>query len=416
MKVLAIYRHYWPDTAPYSRVLHEVLEHLSADGHATTVFTSQPSYNDIQKSKQPKLELLNEVSVIRVALLAEKKVQRLRRVLNFIYFLLRAIVHAVIYRRRYEVVVANTHPPVLMGLTLRVIRRLTGLRTIYHIQDMHPECAIIGGELQPGWLANQLRTIEIRNCAQADKIIVLSGDMLDSLARRGVSTLRATILNNPPQTVATIDSEVSSLLPTCAGKTRFLFAGNLGKFQGLDQLVSAMHCLGHESPASLIFMGEGAAKQSLIERSGQLLNQTIFFVPNQSPEIAQAAMESVDFGIVSLLPDIYRYAFPSKFMTYLAVGCPVFAVVERESELAMTLEQHEMGYVTDEMSPMGIAASLLDACSQKERWSGPRRQRLIEDCEKLYGKSRMKREWSKIMDELAPVVKSKPLAVESQAA
>jgi glycosyltransferase involved in cell wall biosynthesis len=416
VRVLAIYRHYWPDTAPYSRILREVLEHLAADGHSATVFTSQPSYNDTQNSPQPKHEQLNDVSVIRVALLSEKKSQRVRRALNFAYFLLRAVAHAVINRRRYEVVLANTHPPVLMGLTLRVIRWLTGCRTIYHIQDMHPECAIIGGELQPGRLAKQLRAIDAKNCARADQLVVLSQDMLKSLNERGVSTSRATVLNNPPQTVASANFDASSLLPTREGKAQFLFAGNLGRFQGLDKLVAAMHCLGEQSPVCLIFMGEGAAKQSLVKQAGQLLNRTIFFVPNQSPEVAQAAMQAVDYGIVSLLPNVYRYAFPSKFMTYLAVGCPVFAIVESDSELATTLGQYEMGYVARERNPDSIAVSLHEACAQKEQWSRPKRQELIDVCERLYGKARMKREWSKIMLELASAENSKSLMAESRAA
>src|SRR5262245_42542257 len=99
MRILAIYRHYWPDSTPYARILRTLLEHLAATGHQTAVFTGQPSYNGVRHPRQPWRETLNSVEVERVFLLPERKSRRLARVLNWTYFLARAILHATVGRR-----------------------------------------------------------------------------------------------------------------------------------------------------------------------------------------------------------------------------------------------------------------------------------------------------------------------------
>jgi hypothetical protein len=71
----------------------------------------------------------------------------------------------------------------------------------------------------------------------------------------------------------------------------------------------------------LVFLGEGRALSALKERAHGMGNAT--FLPYQSSSVARLLMTDASRGIVSLNAGIYRYAFPSKTMTYLAEGCPL---------------------------------------------------------------------------------------------
>ena len=86
MRILAIYRHYWPDATPYARLLKVILEEQIAQGHQVEVLCGQPSYNDIQFERQPWREVVGGVQVRRFALFPERKRFRLLRAFNYSRF------------------------------------------------------------------------------------------------------------------------------------------------------------------------------------------------------------------------------------------------------------------------------------------------------------------------------------------
>ncbi len=397
MKILAIYRHYWPDATPYARILRLILEHLAARGHDVAVYTAQPSYNDIRQPRQPWRETLGGVQVRRIRLLPERKRFPLFRAVNFAYFLVRAAVHAMV-GRRYDLVIANSHPPVAMGCVLRWIHKLKGTPYVVHCQDIHPESAMLAGKLRRGLVFRWLRRLDSAACRDAQKVVVLSQDMLESLATRGLPIDNVVTINNPPlpgehagrvQLPAEFEGE--------PGRVRLLFAGNLGHFQGLDRLIEAMRQLSDSVPAQLILMGEGAAKQALIEQAGELVGKQVVFVPHQPVETALAAIRASDYGIVSLLPDVYRYAFPSKSMMYLSAGCPLVAVIEPDSELARTVRDHDLGYVAANRSVEDLAEAIATAATERGRWTPSRRQEIAQFASRLYGRDRMLAAWDLIV-------------------
>jgi colanic acid biosynthesis glycosyl transferase WcaI len=406
MKILAIYRHYSPDTAPYARILRTIAEHLAERGHETAVFTAQPSYNDVRQPLQLWREILGGVQVRRIHLLPERKRWRLVRAANYVYFLLRAVLHATV-ARRYDLVIANSHPPVLMGCALRLIRAVRGTPYIYHCQDLHPEAAALAGDLKRNWRYRLLLKWDTATCRGAQRVIVLSRDMADSLAARGLATDNVSIINNPPLPVATsAKPELPPPLDDRIETVRFLFAGNLGRFQGLERLVAAARLIAARTPFQLIFMGEGIVKPELVALAGELLGRRIIFVPQQSVETAAAAMRVCDYGVVSLMANVYRFAYPSKSIMYVSEGCPVVALAEPESELAKTIDEQGFGYVASSRSVAGIAETLLKAVAERRRWTPERRNQIAQAAEQLFGQSRMLATW----DQLIAGADAKPLS------
>jgi glycosyltransferase involved in cell wall biosynthesis len=397
MRILAIYRHYWPDAAPYARILRTIVEHCAAEGHETAVFTAQPTYNDVRHPRQPWREKLGGVEVRRIRLLPERKEWRVVRAINFLLFLTRAVLHAV-FGRRYDLVIANSHPPVLMGCALRVIHAIRGTRYIYHCQDLHPESAALAGDLQYGRLYERLLRWDAKTCDKADRVVVLSRDMADEILARGLTLDNVSIINNPPLAADAIARpKLPPPLDDRIDTVRFLFAGNLGRFQGLERLVAAARLIAGRVPFQLIFMGEGSAKRELTALAGELLGSRIVFVPQQPLGTALAAMRVCDYGVVSLMPNVYRFAYPSKSMTYLSAGCPIVALVEQQSELAETIKNHQLGYVAPSRSVTEIAETLVKAVAEAPAWNVERRWRIENTCADLFGTKRMLAEWDRIL-------------------
>ena len=56
--------------------------------------------------------------------------------------------------------------------------------------------------------------------------------------------------------------------------------------------------------------------------------------PHGTTAQARAVLATADLGLVSLMPDVITFAYPSKTASYLAEGLPVLVAVEPDSSLA----------------------------------------------------------------------------------
>lgn len=355
MKVLAIHRFYWPDTPPYASMLRTIVRQWVSDGHEVDVLSSQPSYKaGVENQKQPAKEIVDGAQVVRLGLPSETG-RPLVRILNALR-LGAGVFWQALVRKRYDVIMVSTSPPVLGGWFAAMVAKVSGARFIYHCMDIHPEIGRISGEFQNPKVFSLLSRLDRWTCAQAQPVVVLSNDM--------ANTLRARQTDRAPETLVinnfSLPSEevISGTLPFQWPDEQFvlLFAGNIGRFQGLDVLIDAMARLSGRQDIRLVMMGDGTEKERLSQKVGQT-GANVLFVGHQPVEVAKAAMSKASAGFVSLVPELYRYAYPSKTMTYLEQGCPVLVAVEAGSCLARDVVDNSAGLAV----PNGDAGALVDA-------------------------------------------------------
>jgi colanic acid biosynthesis glycosyl transferase WcaI len=341
VRITFVHRHFWPEPLTYALMLRHICSALAAHGHEVSMI----SVRTAGTQRPDDAASLPGVRVRRIAMQPERKDQWLRRVTNAAWYLLAASV-TVALSRRPDVVVAATTPPVLPAWLMSTICRIRGAAFVYHYQDLHPESLALVGTIRQPWLLAVLGSLDRMATRRALRRVVLSDDMGRALqARRGCRDLDYTVLNNfdPGEADPAADAETPALLPGAG--IRVLFAGNLGLFQGLEQVVDAFAALGEQNDICLILLGDGALRSRLIERAGACQGKTIFFLDRCSPAQAKRAMRAADLGLVSLSAGVIRYAYPSKVMTYLDAGLPLLAIVEPDSELARMIVEEDIGFV-----------------------------------------------------------------------
>ena len=365
-RALLAHRFYAPDITTYSQMLAMMATQLKLDGFTVSVFTTQPSYNGVYDGPSlPKKRVEDGVSVIRTTIPGGSS--SIGRLLGGVVFGLRLILHAATHRKKYDVIMVSTVPPVLMGMCGRLAAKLANAKLVYHCMDLYPEIALASGAASPGPLARLAQTLDSRTIAAASKTVVLSNDMKQTIADRGAPTDRVIIQNNFTIDSADASSEVA-LPPELEASSAFrlLFAGNIGRFQGLDTLLEAFDLDGRNaggSPTEMVLLGTGAAKASLIEQADSLglangSGHQVRFVDHQPLEVAMQAMTVADLAIVSLAPDLIRSAYPSKTVMYLEMGCRILAIVEPESELAKLIVDNDLGSVAAPGDVAGIAEAI----------------------------------------------------------
>jgi len=401
VRILIIHRYFWPDTPPYAQMLRIMAGRLASDGHDVTLLSTQPSYNPAaQVPRQPWREEMDGFSVRRVWLFHEKRSNLLSRIVNSIFFSLRVATQIVF--NRYDVVMAATAPPVIVATVASRTARLKHAKFIYHCQDIHPESSQIAGLIRNPLLAGFLRWLDRRTCNLADRVVVLSGDMAASLRERGLydpSKLR--IINNFMfGGQATADTASSESAPHDTAHFRIIFAGNIGRFQGLETFVDAMHRLDDEEGVELLLVGDGAAKESLMARAGVLNGTRIVFIPYQPQASVEKLIAASDIGLITLQKGVYRVAYPSKIATYLKVGCPLLVCMEANSELAELTAREGIGVVVSQPDvPDSVADAIRNARAMRSRLAG-QRPRIIELGNDLFGREQALNKWSRLVSEL----------------
>lgn len=405
-RVLLAHRFYFPDVTTYSQMLRIIGEQLEHDDIDVTVFSTQPGYNGVYDGPTlPRRATEAGLTVYRSRIPGAGS--SLGRLLGgFIYGLL-LIAHCAKHRGSYDAISVSTVPPVLMGLCGTVAARLAGAKLVYHCMDLYPELAVASGLSKEGLATRVAERLDMITVRSAARVVVLSDDMAATLTARGHDNANVVILNNftiedASQAVALPD-QLSRQDPS---RFRILFAGNLGRFQGLDTVMQGFLIALEANPdLELCFMGTGAMESELRSMAGDELDRSIKFWPHSPLPTAMAAIADADLALVSLAPGLVQSAFPSKTLMYLEMGARILAVVESDSSLARLVNDENLGAVVPVGDQNAFAAALL---SEAEELSIRRRSgRLDEDGERaksaaarLFGRSVVLPRWTALYRDL----------------
>lgn len=366
LRILAIHQYFWPDTPPYASILRSIGIRWVHDGHLVDILSTQPSYKaDAQIPRQAEYEVVDGLHIYRMSLLTDPS--RRGRALNAILFALRAFLF-VVMRRRYDVVMISTVPPIIGGALIWMASRLIGARFVYHCMDVHPEIGRISGEFRHPLLFNILRWIDTQTCRGAARVVVLSKDMESAIKNRPKSEhVAVSVINNfgLPE-FAEAQTEMPATFQKSEGTFRVIFAGNLGRFQGLEAYVDAMKKIASRADIEFVFLGTGKAASTLQQKASGLGN--IRFIPHQPIGVAKQIIAGADLCVVSLIPGVVRYAYPSKTMAYLQQGRPLLVSVESDSALAKMIESEVVGVVVSPGDVDGIARAILSLADDTSLW------------------------------------------------
>jgi colanic acid biosynthesis glycosyl transferase WcaI len=206
-----------------------------------------------------------------------------------------------------------------------------------------------------------LRTVERFALNRTDQIIVLSEEMRDGLIGIGV---RRPIAILPPS----VDTKAIVPMPRADdAPPTLLYSGNLGRKQGLEQILDlAEELLRRGSPARIVIRGDGAIRATLQADAEQrrLVNLT-FKALAPKAELAQALSEA-DIHLVPQIADGGAFAVPSKVFAIMAAGRPFVATADAGSSLGRLAEESGAFVCAPPQSPVALADAVERLLSNPE--------------------------------------------------
>ena len=398
-KILMVHKHFLPDTPPYASILHDIAEFLVKNTHEVTVYSAQPNYKaGIDRCKRAE-KFSNGINVRRIRLLVTIFNASRFKFIDMFYFPLRVFIHILL--NKYDVITVSTAPQVTLGWASALACKFKKVKLIYHCMDIHPEIGAISGEFSNPIIFKFLKSMDNFTLNNSHRVIVLSSDMKKSLIERGYANSgNINIINN--FALSNVEGDHSDKINfnnmlKSDGVIRLLFAGNIGRFQGLEKLIYAFNTLQDNSNLELVFLGEGKA---LLELQNIASHPSIRFISKMPISIAKIIIKNSDFGIISLENEVIKYAYPSKAATYLEQGLPLLALVDSGTELSNMINEEKIGYTVENNNIEGIKIILKKIHSE----SYVNNNSMSKAASNLYinkfSKEKMLYAWSLLMEEI----------------
>ena len=356
---------YYPEETSTGYFLTRIAEGLAR--HFTVgAICGQPSYA-AKGLRAPAREMRNGVEICRCRGTTFDKDSTVLRLANA-FTVSGAVFLAALRRvRRGDCVLVVTNPPVLPFLAMAACR-MRGAKCLVLIHDVYPEVLFACGMVTPeGIVARVLSWLSRRLCLRAEVNIVLGRDMKQLLARKTGDEGRITIIPNWADLteVSPLPREGNAFLERLGlpGKFVVQYAGNMGRTHGLDSLLGAAERLQNCLEVHFLFIGSGARKDWLEQAARDRGLRNVTVLPRQPREELSAVLSACDVAVISFLPGMAGVSVPSRMYNILAAGKPILGVTDRDSELALVIEEERVGWVVPPSQPEKIVEAIQDARS-----------------------------------------------------
>lgn len=164
--------------------------------------------------------------------------------------------------------------------------------------------------------------------------------------------------------VRLIDRSKSSILLSLGwntGDVVFQFFGNMGRLQGIENILLAIKNV-KSARAKFLFIGDGARSEKILDYIYRENPSNLRYLGPLDMAHNDEGLAACDVSIVSLAPGMYGLGVPSKFYFSLAAGKQVLAVMDNNSEVSRSVIEHDLGWTCQANDPIALARVIDKIC------------------------------------------------------
>jgi colanic acid biosynthesis glycosyl transferase WcaI len=338
---------------------------LKDKGHDVEVLTGFPNYPEGKvypgyRIRLVKHEIMDGVTVHRVALYPSHDQSALHRIMSYLSFALSAFFLGPWLIKKPDVI--YVYNLVTLGPSAFLLRSLFGSKVIIDVQDIWPESVINSQMLQNNLLLKIISWVCRWVYSSVDRIAVLSPGFKSELIRRGILPAKIEVIYNwcneasirkdlaPPDSGKDFDT---------SDKFVVLFAGTMGLAQGLDTLLKCAEICRTKLPdVQFVLIGGGVDRQRLQQMTVEMKLDNVTFLPPRTIEAMGEIYAMADVLLVHLKDyPIFRITVPSKTQAYLYMGKPIIMAVHGDA--AALVEQAGAGILCEPDNPHAMSDAVM---------------------------------------------------------
>lgn len=333
---------FYPEETSTSYIMTKLANKLVTK-YDVEVVSGYPSYD--QHSDSTSLTLDSRIKLRRFRSYNGNKDQAFTRIVKLVSLSFSFFFHLLFKVKSGQKIFTVTNPATFL-VFVSIVKIFKKIDVTILVHDVFPENTLAAGFIKSDQDLKYRLVQKIFNKAYSsfDHIIVLGRDMKQifekKLAKTKKTPVKISIIENWTD-VHGIFPEKNFLKET--DPIVFQFAGNLGSIQGLDSLIEIIGQIKNENIV-FEFIGDGKMKPYLQNYAESHHLRNIIFKPPFSRSQQQEVLNSCDISIVCLADKMLGLGVPSKTYNILAAGKPILYIGDRKSEVALLIDEFEVGY------------------------------------------------------------------------
>ncbi|WP_336219216.1 colanic acid biosynthesis fucosyltransferase WcaI [Citrobacter amalonaticus] len=352
MKILVYGINYSPELTGIGKYTGEMVEWMARQGHDVRVITAPPYYPQWKVGERYSAWRYRReegnATVWRCPLYVPKQPSTLKRLLHLGSFALSSFFPLMAQRRWKPDRIIGVVPTLFCTPGMRMLAKLSGARTLLHIQDYEVDAMLglgMAGKSKGGKVAKLASAFERSGLHNVDYVSTISRSMMNKAQEKGVPAEKVIFFPNWSEVARfqqVNDDDVTALrqqLGLPDDKKIILYSGNIGEKQGLENVIVAAEQL-QAQPLIFAIVGQGGGKARLEKMASERGLTNVRFFPLQSYDALPALLKMGDCHLVVQKRGAADAVLPSKLTNILAVGGNAVITAEAETELGQLCDSY----------------------------------------------------------------------------
>ena len=264
-----------------------------------------------------------------------------------------------------EVIITGTNPIIFL-LLMPILKRTKRLKWVLLVHDVYPFNLFVAQSIKNRSLRNFLEYIFKKIYDSADQIVVIGRDMktrLSNLTQTDIDVIQNWISADD---VEVIERENSTILKSINWTSDFIvfqFFGNMGRLQDIQNILTAISLVKAKN-ARFLFIGEGSNSDLVCDYISKYSPKNLVYFGSLDMAEKSQGLAACDVAMVSLDKEMLGLGVPSKSYFSLAAGKPILAIMDSDSEIALTVKEHGLGWCCAAANPELLASMMDKICRE----------------------------------------------------
>lgn len=329
---------------------------------------------DSQIQSPSLFEVDRKVGVLRLKTAKHKKIGNIRRAIaEFLmpFYMVVNLQKSTFRKSQWDAIIWYS-PSIFFGPLVWYLKKKNPCPSYLILRDIFPAWALDLGLIRKNSAYYFFKFFENFQYSQADFIGVQTNGNLDyfnSWSNR--DRAKVEVLHNwlSPKPLKFCSISIASLPIT--NRKIFVYAGNMGVAQGMDDLLSLAKALLHRKDIGFLFVGQGSGMKALRDSAKRNGLENICFCDEINADEIPGLYAQCHVGLISLDPRHKTHNIPGKFLSYLHEGLPVLAIVNKGNDILEIIDTYQVGRGMVDRNPTNlamVAESLIEdvSCNRHE--------------------------------------------------
>ena len=360
MRILIISQYFYPENFR----INDLCLGLKDKGHEVSVLTGKPNYPNGKFYNgytflNKRQDNYHEINVYRSNLIPRGSASGLRLFINYISFVVFAILRILSIRDKFDRVFVYAPSPITVGYIGIFASFYFKAKPFLWVHDLWPESVKAAGGINNKIILSLINFMTKSIYYFYDNILVQSPYFKDYLVNQGVNSEKIIYYPYYAESfykVVDKNEKIESMFPK---GLNIVFAGNIGVAQSFDTIIDAVKiALNDIKSLNVIVLGEGRDKARILKKIKENDLNNFYFMGSFPSENMPEYFASADALLVSLKKSkIFSSTIPGKLQSYLACGKPIIASLDGIG--AKIVNDASCGFSSDAENPLGLAHSII---------------------------------------------------------